>query len=216
MRAPTARGTRRSWAWAAVAAVLLGSVAMADATAPPPNADPMTAAKTTVDDALLVLANKTMPVEERRERLKQIVAATFDFSAMSRSAMGYHWTKLAPEQQQEFVQVFTAFIQDSYLSKINDYQGQQVDFVRTMMDGDDYAQVNSKIVQQGKQPLPVNYRLRKTAGGWKIYDVTVDAISIIANYRNQFNRVMNNQGYETLIGDLKSKQESIAASIGSN
>jgi phospholipid transport system substrate-binding protein len=214
----TARGPQRSWLWAcaAVATVWLGGLATANATAPPPNADPTTVAKTTVDDALSVLANKTMPVEERRETLKQIVAATFDFNAMSRSAMGYHWTKLTPEQQQEFAQVFTAFIQDSYLSKINDYQGQQVDFVRTTMDGDEYAQVNSKIVQQGKQPLPVNYRLKKTAAGWKIYDVTVDAISIIANYRNQFNRVMNNQGYATLISDLKSKQESIAQSIGSN
>jgi len=69
-------------------------------------------------------------------------------------------------------------------------------------------------VQPGKDPIAVNYRLLNRNGQWKVYDVTVEAISIIANYRNQFNRVMNNQGYSKLIADLKSKQASLAASLG--
>ena len=133
---------------------------------------------------------------------------------MSRSALGYHWKQITPAQQQEFTTVFTTFIEDSYLAKINDYSGQQVQFVRQTKDGAQYAEVATNIVQQGKQPIAVNYRLLSENGQWKIYDVTVEAISIIANYRNQFNRVMNNQGYPKLIADLKSKQASLAASLG--
>ena len=103
------------------------------------------------------------------------------------------------------------------MSKINDYRGQQVAFLRTTNDGPQYAQVNTNIVEPGgKDPIHVNYRLVQEGATWKIYDVTVDAISIIANYRNQFNRVMNNQGYATLISDLKSKQAALAASLANH
>lgn len=209
-----ARAMAGNFAVAALA-VLLANVTTANA-ALAPNADPMMVAQTTVNEALTVLADRATPLPQRQEHLKQIVAAGFDYTEMSRSAMGYHWRQLSPDQRKEFTEVFTSFIQDSYLSKINDYQGQQVDFVKSRPDGPDYVQVYSNVLQDSKPPLPVNYRLKKTASGWKIYDVTVDAISIIANYRNQFNRVMNNKGYATLVSDLKSKQASIAATLGAN
>jgi phospholipid transport system substrate-binding protein len=176
--------------------------------------DPMAVVQQTVNDALGVLRNKQVPPEQRRDQLRQIISRTFDFTEMSRSALGYHWKQITPAQQQEFTTVFTTFIEDSYLAKINDYSGQQVQFVRQTKDGAQYAEVATNIVQQGKQPIAVNYRLLSENGQWQIYDVTVEAISIIANYRNQFNRVMNNQGYPKLIADLKSKQASLAASLG--
>ncbi|MGH8597299.1 MAG: MlaC/ttg2D family ABC transporter substrate-binding protein [Gammaproteobacteria bacterium] len=198
------------------AALAIAAITSTGYAAMAPDADPMSVAKTTVNEALQVLADRSTPLGDRQEKLKQIVAAGFDYTEMSRSAMGYHWRQLSPDQQNQFIEVFTSFIQDSYLSKINDYQGQQVDFVKSSADEPDYAQVYSNIRQDGKPPLPVNYRLKKTSSGWKIYDVTVDAISIIANYRNQFNRVMNSKGYSTLIDDLKSKQASISAGLGEN
>ncbi len=176
--------------------------------------DPMTVVQRTVNDALAVLRNKQVPAAQRRDQLRQIISRSFDFTEMSRSALGYHWKQITPDQQQEFTTVFTTFIEDSYLAKINDYSGQQVQFVRQSKDGAQYGQVATNIVQAGKDPIAVNYRLLSQNGQWKVYDVTVDAISIIANYRNQFNRVMNNQGYPKLIADLKSKQASLAASLG--
>lgn len=176
--------------------------------------DPMAVVQQTVNDALAVLRNKQVPAAQRRDQLRQIISRSFDFTEMSRSALGYHWKQITPDQQQEFTTVFTTFIEDSYLAKINDYSGQQVQFVRQSKDGAQYAQVATNIVQAGKDPIAVNYRLLSENGQWKVYDVTVDAISIIANYRNQFNRVMNNQGYTKLIADLKSKQAALAASLG--
>lgn len=178
---------------------------------------PMDVVKTTVDQALGVLRDTSAPLAQRQDKLRQIVAQTFDFTEMSKSALGYHWKQLTPQQQKEFTDAFIAFIEDSYLSKINDYRGQQVSFLGARNDGSQYAQVNTDIIQpDGKDPIHVNYMLVKEDGTWKIYDVAVDSISIIANYRNQFNRVMNNQGYDTLIKDLKSKQAALAASLANH
>ena len=178
--------------------------------------DPMSVVKATVNQALEVLRDKSTPLAQRQDKLRQIVAATFDFTEMAKSALGYHWKQITTAQQQEFTTAFVAFIEDSYLSKINDYSGQQVNFLRASNEGAQYAQVNTDIVQPKGEAIHVNYRLLQEDSTWKIYDVTVDAISIIANYRNQFNRVMNNKGYDTLISDLKSKQAALAASLANH
>jgi phospholipid transport system substrate-binding protein len=179
--------------------------------------DPMAVTKKTVDEALRVLRDTSTPLAQRQDKLRQIVAQTFDFTEMSKSALGYHWKQITPDQQKEFTDAFIAFIEDSYLSKINDYRGQQVAFKGSRNDGPQYAQVSTDIIEpNGEDPIHVNYLLLKEDGTWKIYDVTVDAISIIANYRNQFNRVMNNKGYDVLIKDLKSKQAALAASLANH
>lgn len=178
--------------------------------------DPMNVVQTTVNQSLAVLRDKQTPLAARQDHLRQIVSSTFDFTEMAKSALGYHWKQITPDQQREFTAAFVAFIEDSYLSKINDYRGQDVRFLKATNDGPEYAQVNTDIVKNGTDPIHVNYRLAHQSSTWKIYDVTVDEISIIANYRNQFNRVMNNQGYQTLISDLKSKQAALAASLANH
>jgi phospholipid transport system substrate-binding protein len=179
--------------------------------------DPMSVVKTTVNQALEVLQDKSAPLAQRQDKLRQIVAQTFDFTEMAKSALGYHWKEITPAQQQEFTSAFIAFIEDSYLSKINDYRGQVVNFLRVSNEGGaQYAQVATDIVQPKGDAIHVNYRLIQEGSTWKIYDVTVDAISIIANYRNQFNRVMNSKGYDTLIADLKAKQAALAASLANH
>ncbi len=209
------RGARAALLTVGAAALMATSLVLPMA----PEADAadtaMSVVQGTVEPALKVLANKQIPVQQRRDQLKAIIARSFDFTEMSRSALGYHWRQLTQQQQSEFTNVFTTFIEDAYLAKINDYSGQKVQYIKTANDGPQYAQVFTNIVQpNGGNPISVNYRLIDRNGDWKIYDVTVDAISIIANYRNQFNRVMNNQGYSTLINDLKSKQAGLAASLG--
>ncbi|HEY6298724.1 MAG TPA: ABC transporter substrate-binding protein [Candidatus Binatus sp.] len=197
-------------------AALVLSLAPSRFLAPACADDPMSVVKTTVNQALEVLGDKSTPLAQRQDKLRQIVAATFDFTEMAKSALGYHWKEITPAQQQEFTNAFIAFIEDSYLSKINDYTGQRVNFLRAANEGAQYAQVNTDIVQPKGEAIHVNYRLLQENSTWKIYDVTVDAISIIANYRNQFNRVMNNKGYDTLISDLKSKQAALAASLANH
>ncbi len=174
----------------------------------------LTVARETVDHALAILANKSMPVPERRKELREAIENNFDFTQMSRSALGYHWRSLTPDQRQQFTQIFTAFIEDAYLSKIQDYSGQKVVFLGQTQIEPGYEQINTNIVEPGKAPLSVNYLMLQQDSAWKIYDVTVDAISIIANYRNQFNRVINDRGFDQLMADLRAKQQQLALLLG--
>jgi phospholipid transport system substrate-binding protein len=177
--------------------------------------EPMAVVKAMVDEALAILRNRTMPTARRQQELRELITPMFDFATMSRFALGHHWRSLDAQQRGEFIGVFTDFIQDSYLTRINEYAGEEVEFGKVMFDGDDYAQVHTTIVGgEARDTTAVNYRVERAGDSWKIYDVTVDNLSILANYRNQFNRVMNKEGYPTLIADLRRKQQSLASSLG--
>jgi len=167
-----------------------------------------------VDQALQILRDKVTPLPQRRRQLRAVIEPRFDFTEMSRSAIGYHWRSLSPQQRNDFTKLFTAFIEDAYLSKIQDYSGEQVVFTRQTSLDAGYAQIETRIVQSGKNPIPVNYLLEQKDDTWKIYDVTVDNISIINNYRNQFNRVINQQGFDKLMADLQAKQQELASLLG--
>lgn len=186
---------------------------------PPPaeaaGSDARGVVKAVIDEALPILRDKQSPLAVRRRKLRDLLQNHFDFTDMARTALGYHWRQLKPEQRAKFTRLFTAFIENAYLSKIQYYSGQNVEILGQNSEGTGFARVRSKIVQQGKQPLAVDYLLRQMDNGWRIYDVTVDNISIIANYRNQFNRVINDQGYAKLVADMRAKQKELQASLGS-
>jgi phospholipid transport system substrate-binding protein len=184
--------------------------------AAPPASDPMAVAKSGVNDVLAVFQDKQIPLRQRREKLRALAGQYFDFDDMARSALGYHWRSLTPQQRAEFTPLFAEFIQDAYLSKMGESTVRKVqreaatanvNFIKETFDGPDYAQVFSKVLLREQQnPISVNYMMHRKDGQWRIYDVTVEAISIVGNYRNQFNRVINNGGYDKLIADLKAKR----------
>jgi phospholipid transport system substrate-binding protein len=177
--------------------------------------DPMRLVQGGVGEVIAVFNDKQMTLHDRREKLRALAEKYFDFESMARSVMGYHWRELTPAQRAQFVPLFASFIQDAYLSKLQDYtvqkvqqelQSVKVQFTHETFDDVDYAEVFSNInVSDQKDAIPVNYMMHLRNGQWKIYDVTVDAISVIANYRNQFNRVMNNDGFDQLVADLNVK-----------
>jgi phospholipid transport system substrate-binding protein len=177
--------------------------------------DPMAQVKNGVSDVIDVFKAPDTPLQVRREKLRQLGVKYFDFESMTRSVMGYHWRELSPAQQVEVVSLFTNFINDAYLSKLQEYSVKKVEdelptvniqFTRETFDGSDYAEVYSTItLKEQKDPIDLNYMMHLANGKWKVYDVTVDAISVIANYRNQFNRVMNDGGYNKLSADLRQK-----------
>jgi len=177
--------------------------------------DPMALVKSTVNQAVDVLKDHQMPIDARRRKLLQIVAGHFDFTDMARSSLGSHWRTLKPEQREQFVPLYTSFMEDVYLNKLEGYSGQKIEYLNQNSDGPGYSQVNTRAVNQGGgSPIQINYRLRKEGGDWKVYDVTVEGISITANYRNQFNRVINSEGFDSLMSKMKSKQQELAASLG--
>jgi phospholipid transport system substrate-binding protein len=171
--------------------------------------------KSIIDQSIVVFKEGNISPTEREQKLRAIAESHFDFAEMARSAIGYHWKTLTPSQQSEFVPLFTAFIEDAYLSRIESYSVQKINeqiqtsmiqFTRETNDGPDYAEVFSTVVlQDQKDPIPVNYLMRRDGAEWKIYDITIDSISVIANYRNQFNRVLNNDGYDKLVSIIRQK-----------
>ena len=200
------------------ASAILALMMMMQAVAPAPVwalPTPLDTVNAVINKSLPVLRDKRTPLPQRRRQLRDLLEQHFDFPDMARIALGYHWRELSPTQRSQFTQLFTAFIENAYLSKIQDYSGQDVAVLGQNSEGEGFARVRSQIIQPAKQPIKVDYLLRDINGDWKIYDVTVDAISIVANYRNQFNRVINDQGFDKLMADMKAKQQQLQASMGS-
>ena len=193
--------------------------AVAQASVPP--ADATASVKSIIDQSIVVFKDQQISAGEREQKLRAIAESHFDFAEMSRSAIGYHWKTLTPAQQSEFVPLFTTFIEDAYLSRIESYSVEKINqqikssmiqFTKQTSDGPDYAEVYSTVVlQDQKDPIPVNYMMRLDVNEWKIYDITIDAISVIANCRNQFNRVLNNQGYDQLVSIMREKTKGLRA-----
>lgn len=168
-----------------------------------------------IGQTIQILSGHQMPQEVRRQRLIEVVAGHFDFTDMARSSLGYHWRQLTTDQQQRFVLLFTAFIEDAYLIKLKEYSGQQIKFLGEAPNGPGESQVSTVVVQPNdEEPIHLDYRLKQNGGDWKVYDVTVDNISITANYRNQFNHVINSQGFDALMRAMQSKQQELLASLG--
>jgi phospholipid transport system substrate-binding protein len=178
--------------------------------------DPLATVRTSVDQALQVLQDKSMARAQRQRKVIDLVADRFDFTGMARSSLGYNWSKLTPEQQRQFVPLFTSFMEDAYLDKLSGYSGQKVEFTGQSMQGGGYAEVRTTVApsESGRAPIRINYEMKRTGDDWKVYDVTIDDISITANYRNQFNRVINERGFPALVSAMRRKQQELRSSIG--
>jgi phospholipid transport system substrate-binding protein len=144
-------------------------------------------------------ADKTSVINQLRE----IVYPLFDFDEMARRSLGPHWRRLKPQQQTEFVASFRELLEKTYADKIDLYEGQKVAFSGESIDRD-YAQVDTRVIGK-EQSYAVDYRLHLVDGKWKIYDVVAENISLVNNYRSQFNRVLSNSSYDELLRIMKEK-----------
>lgn len=184
---------------------------------------PMASVKMVIDQATAVFKDQGIAPADREKKLRAIAESHFDFERMARSAVGLHWRDFSPSQRSEFVPLFTNFIEDVYLSRMEQYsvekvqqevQSASIQFVRERLDAPDQAVVFSEVsLQDRAKPIDVNYLMKLDGDEWKIYDITLDAISVIANYRNQFNRVLNDGGYDKLVGIMRQKQQALGASM---
>jgi phospholipid transport system substrate-binding protein len=170
--------------------------------------------KATVDRALVVLKDPRFKAaaktKERRAQLKQILFARFDFNEMARRALGSHWRRRTAQEQEEFARLFTDLLERAYADTIESYTDEKIIYVGEKQDGN-YAEVNSKILTSKGQEFTIDYKTHVVGGEWKVYDVVVENISMVNNFRSQFNRVINNGSYEELIRRLKDKQADLPA-----
>lgn len=168
--------------------------------------------KVTVDKAVAVLKDPRLKpaakTKERREQLKQILFVRFDFAEMAKRALGANWRRRTPKEQDEFIRLFTDLLERAYTDTIESYTDEKIVYVGEKLDGT-YADVNSKILTSKGEEFSINYKAHFVGGEWRVYDVVVENISMVNNYRSQFNRVIANSSYEELVRKLKDKQSEL-------
>jgi phospholipid transport system substrate-binding protein len=170
--------------------------------------EPLDLVRTAADKAMQVLKDPNLQSQdkkkERFDRLKEAVNPLFDYEEMAKRALGPHWRRRTPNEQQEFILLFRDFLERNYSDKIDLYAGEKVLFGREAMDNG-FAQVESSLVNSKAEEVAVVYKLRRVDGKWKVYDAVVENISIINNYRSQFDRVISGSSYEELVKRLRDK-----------
>ena len=172
------------------------------------------AMKSTIDEVLRIVRDKDLKqpgrADERRQRLEQVVGDRFDYEEMSRRSLGAPWNTLSDKDKQEFVTLFKTLLTNSYADKIESYSGEGVQYINERMEKD-YAEVRTKVLT-GKVEIPLDYRLLNKGTDWRVYDVVVDGVSLVNNYRGQFSKILRSSSYTDLVGQLRKKSEKIKAS----
>ena len=170
--------------------------------------EPFEIVKMAGDRAIQILKDSRLQAKEKKseriERLKEVVNPMFDFEEMARRSLGPHWRRRSPQEQQEFVKLFRDFLEKVYSDKVDLYAGEKVVYGRETVE-DDFAQVESTFVSAKGEGVSVVYRLRRSGGTWKVYDAVVENISVVNNYRSQFDRVISKSSFDELKRLLKEK-----------
>lgn len=170
--------------------------------------EPFDLVKSAVERALVILRepkpNSSEKRKERIDRLKDVVNPPFDYDEMARRTLAAHWRRRTPAEQEEFARLFRAFLKRIYSDRVDFYGGERIVLGRETID-QDYAEAESKIIDAKGDETSVIYRLRRSDGKWKVYDAVVENISIVNNYRSQFDRVIAKSSYEELKKMLRDK-----------
>jgi phospholipid transport system substrate-binding protein len=170
---------------------------------------PMDQLRGTVDRVLTILQDPRLRSadkrDERRQQLAKVISARFDFDEMARRSLGAEWRRLTPGQRQEFVELFAELLRDTYVANIESYKGEKVIYTRETQE-EQYAVVQTILRSPEGTEYTLDYRLHLIDKEWKVYDVVIENVSIVNNYRSQFARVINKSSYEGLIRALKEKK----------
>lgn len=173
----------------------------------PGRARPTDLVKASVDRVLAVVQSSPTPVSEGRRRsdIRQLADGLFDFKEMGRLTLAGHWKERTPLEQQEFIRLFTALLERSYLSSIENYAGEKITFLNESISGP-YAQVRSRITTDRRVEISIDYRLLDTGTRWVVYDVVLDGVSLVSNYRSQFNSIIRTSSFAGLVAKLQNKE----------
>jgi len=164
----------------------------------------------TVDQVIKILTNPALKgekkIRERRAKIRQVVLQRFGFTEMSKRSLGRYWSERTPEERTEFVRLYTDLLERAYIDRVDGYTGEQVVYLGESVDGD-YSEVKSKIVTKRNQEIPILYRLQKTNANWEVYDVIVEGVSLVNNYRTQFSKIIRTSSYQVLVKKMQVKLE---------
>ena len=165
-----------------------------------------------IDRVIKVLEDPELKKEghakDRRAAVRKIANDIFDFSETARRSLGCHWQGRTPAERDEFVQLFSDLLERSYIGKIETYGGEKIAYNGDSVEGDQ-AKVQTKLVAKGGGEIPIEYRMHKVGDRWLVYDVVIEGVSLVANYRTQFNKIIQTSSFKELMNKMKNKQQEL-------
>lgn len=164
----------------------------------------------TTDKLIAIVSDPAMKsperAAERARRIRNAVDEIFDWKEMSKRTLARHWKKRTDQEKEEFIDLFGKLLERTYLDKVEGYSGEKVLYVGERVDRN-YGIVVVKIVTRKDTEILVKYRLKKKGGEWLVYDISIEGVSLVNNYRKQFNSIIGRSSYEDLINKLRKKVE---------
>jgi phospholipid transport system substrate-binding protein len=160
-----------------------------------------------IDRVLEILKKKDLQAKDRRaERrilLREEISKAFDFDEMAKRSLGPAWRQRTPEERKEYVVLFRQVLENSYLGKVEAYQGEKIRYVKDSVEEGRIATVETLIVTGKGQEIPLNYRMMKEKSDWRVYDVVIEEISLVNNYRSQFGAILQKSSFQDLLARLR-------------
>jgi phospholipid transport system substrate-binding protein len=199
------RGVARGWVTLLIAPIWLSTLGLATA------GEPTEVIRQITDQVLKILEDPNWQGPEkqrgRQDRLHQLSDQAFDWQEMARRALAVHWRERTPEERQEFVRLFRDLVERTYIQRLETatQEKQEIQYVGEQVDGS-RATVKTIVLTKRNQQVPIEYRLHKANGRWRIYDVLVEGISLVNNYRSQFNRIISSSSYNELVQKMRARQ----------
>ena len=184
--------------------ILAAGIALTVANIAAADASPTDAVRGSVNSILTLLQNKEMDQATRRKEMRKVISERFDFRAMSQRTLATNWKKASKEQQQEFVQLFAQLIENTYIGRIEAYTDEKVDFPGEKVKKK--KAVVETLILTATADIPINYKVyQKKNGEWWVYDVIIEGISLISNYRSSYQEIVKKEGFDGLIAKMKAK-----------
>jgi phospholipid transport system substrate-binding protein len=171
---------------------------------------PMEEIKETTDKIISIVTDPALkdPAKEaeRRALIRKAVDEVCDWKEMSRRSLGRYWAKRTEQEKRDFVKLFGELIERTYIDKVEGYSGQKVNYLGERIDGD-YAEVDVSVVTAKNTEVPVIYKMRKKDDRWWVYDLVIEGVSFVQNYRTQFYDMLASSSYQDVVKKLKEKIE---------
>jgi phospholipid transport system substrate-binding protein len=193
---------RRTLVFASIVALSLIAVPRADA------GQVSDQLRSRLDRVVSILEDRSLRArpEARRAELRGAATEIFDFTEITRRSLGRHWQAATPAEREELVQLFTALLERSYVDRVEQFNGERITLAGEVLDGE-LATVRTRLVGKSGTETAVDYRLHRVGDRWLAYDVSVEGVSMVANYRAQFNKIIQASSAQGLVQRLRAKQE---------
>ena len=187
-------------------ALLLAMVLVLGAGVPALAGSPTDQLRAYSEKVIKVLDDPTLRAQDRRSAVRKIADEIFDVAETAKRALARHWQGRTPAEREEFIRLFADLLERTYIARIDQYGGERIQYVSEMVDGDT-ATVRARVVTRQGTEVPVESRMLRREDRWFIYDVLIENVSLIANYRAQFDKIVRTSSYEELVRRLKTKRD---------